>query len=131
VTPGHITNPLNLINSTRGRVLSCIADLNWNIKEFIFCYSRSQWTLPKGLDFNESELLPDKFIMTDQDDLLDEDDEYIIYPTLDTANSYLIFTAYKRVGKKIHPVSTQFPIDCRVTRQIPEDPLLTLSHLPT
>jgi hypothetical protein len=130
-TPGHTTNPLNLINSTRGRVLSCIADLNWNIKEFIFRYSRSQWTLPKGLDFNESELLPDKFIMTNQDDLLDEDDEYIIYPTLDTANSYLIFTAYKRVGKKIHPVSTQFPIDCRVTRQIPEDPLLTLPHLPT
>jgi hypothetical protein len=130
-TPGHTTNPLNLINSTRGRVLSCIADLNWNIKEFIFCYSRSQWTLPKELDFNESELLPDKFIMTDQDTLLDKDDEYIIYPTLDTANSYLIFTAYKRVGKKIHPVSTQFPIDCRVTRQIPEDPLLTLPHLPT
>jgi hypothetical protein len=130
-TPGHTTNLLNLINSTRGRVLSCIADLNWNIKEFIFHNSRSQWTLPKRLDFNESELLPDKFIMTHQDTLLDEDDEYIIYPTLDTANSYLIFTAYKRVGKKIHPVSTQFPIDCRVTRQIPEDPLLTLSHLPT
>jgi transposase InsO family protein len=130
-TPGHTTNPLNLINSTRGRVLSCIADLNWNIKEFIFRHSRSQWTLPKRLDFNESELLPDKFIMTDQDTLLDEDDEYVIYPTLDTANSYLIFTAYKRVGKKIHPVSTQFPIDCRVTRQIPEDPLLTLPHLPT
>ena len=130
-TPGHTTNLLNLINSTRGRVLSCIADLNWNIKEFIFRYSRSQWTLPKGLDFNESELLPDKFIMTNQDTLLDEDDEYIIYPTLDTANSYLIFTAYKRVGKRIHPVSTQFPIDCQVTRQIPEDPLLTLPHLPT
>ena len=43
----------------------------------------------------------------------------------------MILTAYKRVGKKIHPVSTQFPIDCQVTRQIPEDPLLTLSPLPT
>ncbi|KDR82305.1 hypothetical protein GALMADRAFT_50644, partial [Galerina marginata CBS 339.88] len=39
-------------------------------------------------------------------------------------------TAYKRADKKKHPVSTSFPEDCRVTRQIPEDPLLTLPTLP-
>ena len=132
-TPRHAINPLNLINPKQDRVLNCIADLNWKIKEFIFHYSSSQWTVPKNLDFNESELQPDQFIMTDQDALygLDEDDEYIICPTHNSANSYLILTAYKRVGKKIHPVSTQFPIDCQVTRQIPEDPLLSLPPLTT
>ena len=132
-TAGHTIIPSNFTYSKRGRVLSCIADLNWNIKEFIFRYSRCQWTLPKRIDFNESELLPETFIMSDQGALygLAEDDEYIICPTHDSTNSYMILTAYKRVGKKIHPVSTQFPIDCQVTRQIPEDPLLTLSPLPT
>jgi len=71
--------------------------------------------------------------MTNQDTLyrLDENDECIICPTYDSTNSYLILTAYKHVGKKIQPVSTQFPIDCQVTRQIPENPLLTLPQLPT
>ncbi|TFK16856.1 hypothetical protein FA15DRAFT_552441, partial [Coprinopsis marcescibilis] len=40
------------------------------------------------------------------------------------------FTMYKRVDKKIHPVSTNFPMDCYVRRQIPEDPLETLNPLP-
>jgi len=61
-TPRHTINPLNLIDPKQDRVLNCIADLNWKIKEFIFQYSRSQWTLPKKLDFNESELQPDQFI---------------------------------------------------------------------
>ena len=113
-------------------MLNCIADPSWNIKEFIFHHSRSQWTLPKRLDFNEIELLLENFIITDQDTLYrtDEDDEYIIYPTHNSANSYLVLTAYKWVGKKIHPVSTQFSMDCQVTCQIPEDPLLTLLLLP-
>ena len=131
VTARHTIIPSNLTYSKWGRVLTCIADLNWNIKEFIFCYSRCQLTLPKRLDFNESELLPETFIMSDQNALygLAKDDEYIICPTHDSTNFYMIFTAYKQVGKKIHPVSTQFPIDCQVTHQIPEDPLLTLFPL--
>jgi len=60
-----------------------------------------------------------------------DDDDYIIFPTNDTTlpKPFMVFTAYKRVDKKIHPVSTQFPMDCEVTRQIPEDPLLTLPKL--
>jgi hypothetical protein len=63
----------------------------------------------------------------------EDDDEFIFYPNQDLETSItppqFAFTAYKRVDKKIHPVSTQFPQDCRVTRQVPEDPLLTLTPL--
>ena len=54
----------------------------------------------------------------------DDDDEVILQS--DPGESY---TAYKRVDKKIHPVSTSFPTDFRVIRQIPEDPLLSLPEL--
>jgi len=37
---------------------------------------------------------------------------------------------YKRVDKKIRPVSTNFPEGCHIRRSIPEDPLLTLTSLP-
>lgn len=59
---------------------------------------------------------------------METDDEYIFYP--EEMTSEPSFTAYKRVDKKIHPVSTSFPTDCQVTRQIPEDPMLTLPTLP-
>ena len=39
------------------------------------------------------------------------------------------FTAYKRVDKKIKPVATTFPEEARVRRQIPLDPLKTLTPL--
>jgi hypothetical protein len=39
------------------------------------------------------------------------------------------FTAYKRVDKKVKPVSTTFPEEARVRRQIPEDPLKSLTPL--
>ena len=42
-----------------------------------------------------------------------------------------IFTAYKRVDKKVRPVPATFPEDAKVQRRIPEDPLKTLSILPT
>ncbi|SJL17472.1 uncharacterized protein ARMOST_21023 [Armillaria ostoyae] len=38
---------------------------------------------------------------------------------------------YKRVDRKIKPVSTTFPEEARVRRTIPQDPLLTLAKLPT
>lgn len=63
----------------------------------------------------------------------EDDDEYIFYPDQNPeagiAPPQFAFTAYKWVDKKIHPVSTQFPQDCRVTHQVPEDPLLTLTPL--
>ena len=42
-----------------------------------------------------------------------------------------VFTAYKRVDKKVKPVPTVFPEDAKVKRQFPEDPLHTLTSLPT
>ena len=68
------------------------------------------------------------FIQEGQEYTSEDDDELILVPDIETVN---VFTAYKRVDKKIHPVSTQFPEDCYVSRQIPEDPLLTLPQLPT
>ncbi|KAJ6540935.1 hypothetical protein B0H10DRAFT_1855646, partial [Mycena sp. CBHHK59/15] len=47
-------------------------------------------------------------------------------PTTETAHAY---TAYKRVDKKIKPVSTTQPTGSHVHRTIPEDPLLTLPYL--
>jgi transposase InsO family protein len=45
--------------------------------------------------------------------------------------SALVFTMYKRVDKKIKPVSTSFPVEeCYVHRRIPVNPLLTLPKLP-
>ena len=41
-----------------------------------------------------------------------------------------IYTAYKRVDKKVRPVPAIFPEDAKVQRRIPEDPLKTLSLLP-
>jgi hypothetical protein len=39
--------------------------------------------------------------------------------------------AYKKVAKKVHPVAASLPEDFRIIRRIPEDPLLSLSPLPT
>ncbi len=41
------------------------------------------------------------------------------------------FTMYKRVDRKVKPVSTTFPEEARVRRTIPQNPLLTLATLPT
>ena len=42
-----------------------------------------------------------------------------------------MFTAYKRVDKKVKPVPTVFPEDAKVKRQFPEDPLDSLPNLPS
>src|SRR6266568_1958539 len=92
-------------------------------------------TLPKRLDHDhpKSELAITNIHFTDTDTPYEPetDDEYIIYPTYDLNNNapYMVFTAYKRVDKKIHPVSMQLPPDCEVIRRSPEDPLLTLPQL--
>ena len=48
----------------------------------------------------------------------EEDDEYILYPEdqIPCNSSAMVFTAYKRVDKKIHPISMQLPTDCEVIR---------------
>ena len=42
-----------------------------------------------------------------------------------------VYTAYKRVAQKIHPVSGTFPEEARVHRKFPHNPLDTLPPLPT
>ena len=64
------------------------------------------------------------------DTTIEVDDEHIFYPIV-RESSAMTLGAYKRVGRKIHPVSRAFPEDCYVQRQIPEDPLLSLLPLPT
>ncbi|KAJ7145968.1 hypothetical protein C8R44DRAFT_599144, partial [Mycena epipterygia] len=64
---------------------------------------------------------------------LEEDDEYIFSPTErqgKDGREFHSFTMYKRVDKKIRPVSTTFSPEYEVTRRIPQDPLATLPELP-
>jgi hypothetical protein len=65
--------------------------------------------------------------------VLEEDDEYLFYPvqvSSEKGMSHQAFTMYKRVDKKVKPVSTTFSPDYAVRRCIPEDPLKTLPELP-
>jgi len=67
------------------------------------------------------------------DDSEDDEDEDNILLHIDAQTpeeDKQVFTAYKRVGKKVKPVATSFPEDCHVRRSIPKDPLLTLPPLP-
>jgi hypothetical protein len=61
-----------------------------------------------------------------------EDSDIILnfLPEDNTIDSAYVFTMYKRVDKKVKPVSTTFPEECYVRRQVPVDPLLTLPSLP-
>jgi hypothetical protein len=61
-----------------------------------------------------------------------EDGDIILnfLPEDNTIDSAYVFTMYKRVDKKVKPVSTTFPEECYVRRQVPVDPLLTLPSLP-
>lgn len=64
----------------------------------------------------------------------DDEFEAVLIPKnsgLDVQEIQNIFTAYKRVDKKIKPVPGVFPQEARVHRRIPEDPLLTLPPLST
>jgi len=74
--------------------------------------------------------LTDHSVMDDEDSG-DDDDDIILHiqdqkPTMNGQ----VFTAYKRVDKKVKPVPTTFPEDCIVRRCVPDDPLQTLTPLP-
>jgi hypothetical protein len=61
------------------------------------------------------------------------DDAFIFYPLdikTSEGNTQQAFTMYKRVDKKIRPVSTTFSPDYEIRRTIPEDPLKSLEELP-
>ena len=73
---------------------------------------------------------PDELEVTVNATLEDDDDFIFVMDEESISKGYPVFTAYKRVDKKVHPVSTSFPMSCHVERRIPEDPLLTLPPLP-
>jgi hypothetical protein len=52
------------------------------------------------------------------------------YQFLDTSTPEQVL-AYKKVARKVRPVSASLPEDYRIIRQIPVDPLLSLPTLPT
>ena len=47
----------------------------------------------------------------------------------EVSSRHPLFTAYKRVDRKVKPVPAVFPEDAKVTRKSPEDPLKTLPKL--
>lgn len=61
---------------------------------------------------------------------LEEDDMLIIENSITSHEQPHTFTAYKKVDKKVRPVSTTYPIDCTIKRQITHDPMETLPVLP-
>ncbi|KAJ6485981.1 hypothetical protein C8R45DRAFT_931004 [Mycena sanguinolenta] len=72
------------------------------------------------LEMNHSHMeIPGAFSLQDpeEEDLLEEDDEFIFYPVTmknEAGRDYQAFTMYKRVDKKIRPVSTTFSPDYAV-----------------
>jgi hypothetical protein len=89
----------------------------------------------KDSDYNHISLKLDQELNLQDptDDLvLEDDDEFIFYPVdihMPNGTSHQAFTMYKRVDKKIRPVSTTFSPDYQIRRTIPKDPLLTLPPL--
>ena len=61
---------------------------------------------------------------------IEDDDHIFMFEEDHIRKSFQVYTMYKCVDKKIHPVSTNFPEGCHVRRSIPEDPLITLVPLP-
>ena len=72
--------------------------------------------------------------MNEQDkqaDSYDGNEDEIVYEVqMPEPNSAFVFTAYKRVDKKVKPVPASLPEECYVQKCIPEDPMKTLSRLP-
>jgi len=82
---------------------------------------------------DEEELDMEIDIQEDPEMMIDRNDDIILMPdafNLETSPlDPFTFTAYKRVDKKVNPVSGTFPEEARVRRQIPQNPLLSLPKL--
>jgi len=70
-------------------------------------------------------------ILSQDEFISEEDDDYIFIPDYNPSFDPDTYTAYKWVDKKIHPVSTQIPLEYQIKRKILTDPLDTLPSLPT
>ena len=71
-----------------------------------------------------------------QEDCIDWDRDIFIFPSKFSRGDdnidniqFNIYTAYKRVGQKVHPVSGTFPEDARVRRSFPNNPLDSMTPL--
>jgi transposase InsO family protein len=67
-------------------------------------------------------------------DSIDWENDILIFPTEEYSTNpdnipLHAYTAYKRVGQKVHPVSGTFPEEARVMRRFPENPLDSLPKL--
>ena len=87
---------------------------------------------PENNSDDDSESEPGYYYTTDH---WEDMDSVYVYPVEDSESSNCprqqAFTAYKRVDKKVHPVSGTVPEEARVHRRFPHDPLVTLPALPT
>ena len=70
-------------------------------------------------------------ILLQEQFVYEDDDDYIFIPDEDSPFNPDTFTAYKQVDKKIHPVSTQIPLEYQIKRKILTNSLDTLPPLPT
>lgn len=86
-------------------------------------------------EIEEDQIEEDDILKLEEGDIIIGDDfeSYLITRDpgswMDGVDAAKIFTAYKRVDKKVKPISGAVPEEARVRRQIPEDPLLTLPPL--
>jgi hypothetical protein len=84
-------------------------------------------------DYTRKVQIGEEIYRTEDKSHLEDDDAFLFYPLdVETSNGQVqqAFTMYKKVDKKIRPVSTTFPPDYEVWRTIPENPLKTLEKLP-
>jgi hypothetical protein len=81
-------------------------------------------------------LLDNRYSVLFPDTSIDWNDDILIFPS--TITRYLeeikdlpfkVYSTYKRVAQKIHPVSGTFPEEARVCRSIPRNPLDSLPLL--
>nr|GAT47248.1 predicted protein [Mycena chlorophos] len=93
---------------------------------FSFSTSTTTWT---NVEHHGAQL---EFTPEGDADIWEEDDEFIFYPVEladKNGRTFQAFTMYKRVDKKVRPVSTTFSPEYEVKRRIPEDPKLMRPRL--
>jgi hypothetical protein len=116
--PYHVTKRRNLLNSgkeyykayrTQNNGINCY----WNVKHCIFTYPANLWTLPPR-NPQITNLQPYKPYTPDLITPYETNEKKrtLIPMRIGATNFFMVLTAYKHVGEKIHPISTQFPLDC-------------------
>lgn len=94
------------------------------------CQVDSCYLLTASSEINSRPLTSILDLLDHEQAKLEVGDTLLEVESTESSNTELVFTADKRVDKKVKLVSTSFPEDCYVHRCMPEDPLLTLPSLP-